>query len=98
LNQKVKFAIALDNGVRYEVQNPSDKLPATSDQQDNELSVVLRITYGDLSHLLTGDASQSIEQELLAVSSLASETHALLSAVVYKAGPMALVLRATRFS
>jgi competence protein ComEC len=77
--------IEIDDGVRLEILNPSDpsstKLsqPTTSDQSDNERSIALRITYGDFSLLLTGDAGAETEIKILAGGRP-------LSAVVYKAG------------
>jgi competence protein ComEC len=78
--------IELGDGVRLEILNPSSdpsstKLsrPATSDQHDNDLSVALRLVYGDFSMLLTGDAGEAAEREMLA-------SGRPLSAIVYKAG------------
>jgi len=78
--------IVIDDGVHLEILNPSNQLPAISDQHDNDLSVALQLTYNDFSLLLTGDDTQSIEKELSAVSGLASEPHAPLSVDVYKDG------------
>lgn len=72
--------IAIDDGVRLEILNPAtDGLSQTADRSDNDNSVALRLVHDDFSLLLTGDASQAVEEEML-------NSGRLLSAVVYKAG------------
>jgi len=72
--------IELGDGVRLEILNPSNPQPlAPSPGHDNDLSVALRLVYGDFSLLLTGDAGAAAEREMLA-------SGRPLSAVVYKAG------------
>ncbi|GAH44942.1 unnamed protein product, partial [marine sediment metagenome] len=71
--------IVIDDGVRFEILNPSNQSPATSDQSDNEGSVAMRLEYGNFSLLLTGDAGAETEIKMLAGGRP-------LSAVVYKAG------------
>ncbi len=72
--------IEIGDGVRLEILNPpSDQRPPTGDHHDNDLSVAFRLTYGDFSLLLTGDAGAAAEREMLASGQP-------LSAVVYKAG------------
>jgi competence protein ComEC len=72
--------IDIGDGVRLEILNPSSPQALTpSPGHDNDLSVALRLVYGDFSLLLTGDAGAAAEREMLA-------SGRPLSAVVYKAG------------
>ncbi|MBA7641181.1 ComE operon protein 3 [subsurface metagenome] len=72
--------IVIDDGVRLEVLNPTaDGRPQTAERSDNDRSVAIRLVYGDFSLVLSGDASEETEREILAVGGR-------LSAVVYKAG------------
>jgi competence protein ComEC len=72
--------IELGDGLRLEILNPTDpQSPIPDPQLDNDLSVALRLVYGDFSLLLTGDAGAAAEREMLA-------SGRPLSAVVYKAG------------
>ncbi len=68
--------IAIDEGVVLEVLHPSPGFWADS---PNEMSVVLRLDYGNLSVLLTGDSESAAEAALLAGASN-------LGSVVLKAG------------
>jgi competence protein ComEC len=57
----------LGDGVRLEILNPSSpQPPIPSPQHDNDLSVAIRLVYGEFSLLLTGDAGQAAEREMLA--------------------------------
>ncbi len=56
--------IALDDGVWAEVLNPPDPLPS-SEASDNTNSVVLRLGYGQVTFLLTGDLEAEGEARLL---------------------------------
>ncbi len=56
--------IELDEGLRLEVLHPGSKLLTTDGFNDN--SLVMRLTYGDVSVLLTGDIQARAERELLA--------------------------------
>jgi competence protein ComEC len=59
--------IIIDDEVRLEILNPTDpQSPIPDPQHDNDLSVALRLVYGDFSLLLTGDASEAAEREMLA--------------------------------
>ncbi len=55
--------ITIDDGVVLEVLHPAPGFWADS---PNEMSVVLRVTFGNLSVLLTGDAESAAEAALLA--------------------------------
>lgn len=73
-------SITIDDGVRIQVLNPANpQSPASDYQSDNEQSLAFRLTYGNFSLLLTGDASELAERKMLASSRP-------LSAVVYKGG------------
>jgi competence protein ComEC len=56
--------IALDDGVWAEVFNPPDPLPS-AEASDNTNSVVLRLGYGQVTFLLTGDLDAEGEERLL---------------------------------
>lgn len=55
--------IDFGDGVRAEVLHPPNPLLATDDENDN--SVVLRITFGSEALLLTGDAGADAESEII---------------------------------
>jgi competence protein ComEC len=57
------YRLDLGSGVMAEVLNP---LPATSDQTANNGALVLRVTYGDISFLLTADVEAATESILAA--------------------------------
>ncbi len=58
--------IELDSGVVLEVLNPPvGILPSRIDRSANNLSVVMRMTYGEVSFLLTGDVEQDVERHLV---------------------------------
>lgn len=58
--------IDLHDGVKMEVLNPTpDATEADGDEEINNLSVVLRVTFGKTSFLLTGDAEKKAEDEIL---------------------------------
>ena len=59
-------AIALDNGIRLEVLWPPQTLMSGSQSDVDNASVVLRLVYGDVSVLLTGDIYGDAERALLA--------------------------------
>jgi competence protein ComEC len=57
--------IDLDEGTVLEVLNPqSDRITGTASDVDNN-SVVLRLTFGDISFLLTGDIMEESERALI---------------------------------
>ncbi len=58
--------IALRGGVNIHVLWPEEKLLQKTSSDVNNGSVVLRITYGKISFLLTGDAQEEAEMNLLA--------------------------------
>ena len=58
--------IVLDSGVRLEVLGPRDRLLRGTSSDVNDASVILRLAYGEVSFLLTGDASQEAESDLVA--------------------------------
>ena len=58
--------IELDSGVVIEVLHPPrGRLPSRMDTNTNNLSVVMRVAYGDVSFLLTGDVEQDVERFLV---------------------------------
>jgi competence protein ComEC len=57
-----------DDGVVIEVLAPPDRLPAGASSDPNRASVVLRLTYGQISFLLTGDMFAEAEGRLLATN------------------------------
>ncbi|UCG23212.1 MAG: MBL fold metallo-hydrolase, partial [Chloroflexota bacterium] len=72
--------IIIEDGVQIEILNPTDnRRPVTDDQHDNDQSVALRLLYGDFSLLLTGDAGQPAESQML-------RGGWDLHSIVYKAG------------
>ncbi len=58
--------IGLSDGVRLDVLHPPERLLAHTTSDTNNNSVVLRLTYGHFSLLLTGDVEQEGEEVLLA--------------------------------
>jgi competence protein ComEC len=67
--------IVIEDGVRLEVVHPGDNL---SDAR-NDNSVSLRLVYGDFSMLLSADAEEKAEREMV-------ESGLPLQAIVYKGG------------
>ena len=57
------LSMAFDQGVRMEVLHPGPKLLAGNGFNDN--SLVLRLSYGEVSVLLTGDIGAAAERQLL---------------------------------
>lgn len=58
--------IRLDSGVVMEVLHPpAGRVPSRIDANTNNLSVVMRVRYGDVSFLLTGDVEQDVERYLV---------------------------------
>ena len=70
--------IALDDGVRIEVLGPPRELPRGTDSDVDNASLVLRLVYGDVSLLLTGDVFEAAERGML-------ESGAVLDSDVLKA-------------
>ncbi len=54
--------VALKGGVTIEVLWPQERLLKSTDSDANNSSVVLRLTYGDISFLLTGDIHERAER------------------------------------
>ena len=75
---KAGEVIAIDDGVRLEVLNPTGGQWSVGSDR-NEQSVVLRLVYGDFSLLLTGDVGEATEKEMIG-------SGRGFSALVYKAG------------
>lgn len=72
--------IVIEDSVTLEVLNPTGAGPLPAgDQHDNDTSLAIRLVYGDFSLLLTGDAGEEAEWDML-------NSGRNLSAVVYKAG------------
>ncbi len=58
--------IELGSGVVMEVLHPpAGRIPSRIDGNANNLSVVMRVTYGEISFLLTGDVEQDVERYLV---------------------------------
>ena len=57
--------INLGDGATIEVLHPSETLMAGTDSDLNNASIVLRVVYGDVSFLLTGDVFVEAEGEML---------------------------------
>ncbi len=55
----------LDSGVSIEVLGPPEDLPSSAAVGLNDASVVLRLVYGEVSFLLTGDSSSEAEGVLV---------------------------------
>ena len=58
-------SIHLGDGLTLQVLNPSHESKQPSERDSNNSSVVLRLQYGEVSFLLTGDIEEEIELELL---------------------------------
>lgn len=58
--------IRMDSGVALEILNPpAGTLPRAIDHSANNLSVVMRLSYGDVSFLLAGDIEKDVETHLV---------------------------------
>ncbi len=58
--------IELGSGVVMEVLHPpAGRIPSRIDGNANNLSVVMRVTYGEISFLLTGDVEEGVEKYLV---------------------------------
>ena len=57
--------IDLGDGATIEVLHPSETLMTGTDSDLNNASIVLRVVYGDVSFLLTGDIFVDAEREML---------------------------------
>jgi len=72
--------IIIEDGVRLEILNsfnPQSQIP--DPDLDNNSSVALKLIYGDFALLITGDAGEAAEQDMMASSSD-------LTSTVYKVG------------
>ena len=58
-------SIHLDDGLTLQVLNPALESSPPSERDSNNNSVVLRLEYGAVSFLLTGDIEEEVELELL---------------------------------
>ena len=58
-------SIHLGDGLALSVLNPPIDSNSSSDRNSNNQSVVLRLEYGEVSFLLTGDIEEEVELELL---------------------------------
>ena len=67
--------VIVEDGVRLEIVHPSKTL----NDGDNDNSVSLRLAYGNFTVLLTGDAEETAEREMVA-------SGRRLQAIVFKAG------------
>jgi competence protein ComEC len=66
-------------GLTIEVLHPIDPLPDNIEPGGDDIGVVLRVCYGEVSFLLTADVSQEVEAELM-------KLRANLSSTVLKVG------------
>ena len=66
-------------GVTIEVLHPENPLPDSAEIDGDDIGVVLRVCYGEVSFLLTADVSQQVEAELM-------KRRANLSCTVLKVG------------
>ena len=73
---KVGEIIHLDDGIHLEVLHPGDHL---STESRNENSVSMRLVYDNFTFLVTGDAEEKAEQDMLT-------TGLPLASIVFKAG------------
>jgi competence protein ComEC len=72
--------IDIGDGARLEILSPSVQLSQDPTSfADNDLSIVLRLVYGDFSMLLTGDAGTDVESKMI-------DSGKTLSSVVFHAG------------
>ena len=70
--------IQLDSGVVMEVlYPPPGKIPPRIDGNTNNLSVVVRVVYGEVSFLLTGDIEEDVERYLVDTQGQALRSHVL---------------------
>ncbi len=70
--------IQLDSGVMMEVvYPPPGKVSSRIDRNTNNLSVVIRVTYGEVSFLLTGDVEQDVERYLVDTVGAGLHSHVL---------------------
>lgn len=59
-------SIQMDSGIVLEVLNPpTGNLPPRINRSANNLSIVMRLSYGEVSLLLTGDIEQDVEHYLV---------------------------------
>ena len=59
-------SIQMDSGIVVEILNPPPgNVPSRIDRNANNLSIVMRLSYGDVSLLLTGDIEQDVERYLI---------------------------------
>ena len=59
------YVIDLGDGATIEVLHPTEALMTGTDSDLNNASIVLRVVYGDVSFLLTGDIFVEAEREML---------------------------------
>jgi competence protein ComEC len=79
-NAQAGEIIDLGDGVHLEILNPSSLQPLSPNpSHDNDQSIALRLVYDEFTLLLTGDAGDGVEMEMV-------ESRQPLSAVVYQAG------------
>ena len=70
--------IQLDSGVVMEVLHPPPgKITSRIDRNTNNLSVVIRLVYGEVSFLLTGDVEEDVERHLVGVWGQKLSSHVL---------------------
>jgi len=66
------YSAMLNDGTKIEILHPIKNAELSPDYDDNTL--VIRLSYGDVSFLLTGDLSQEAQTEMLARSVYAPST------------------------
>jgi competence protein ComEC len=72
VNVKAGYSVDIDDGVRLEVLNPNHQ-PELGDSLDDN-TIVLRLTYGKASFLLTGDLSRDGQSTVLESGALPGAT------------------------
>ena len=69
VSARAGMVVSLDSGAFIEVLGPPERLLRGTDSDVDNASVVLRLVYGDVSFLLTGDAFVEAENALIAAPS-----------------------------
>ncbi|MFQ6057995.1 MAG: DNA internalization-related competence protein ComEC/Rec2 [Anaerolineae bacterium] len=66
VHARAGMRLGLGHGVWAEVFNPTEEILAHAQARDNDTSIVLRLTWGEVSVLLTGDIEAGAEGRLVA--------------------------------
>jgi competence protein ComEC len=71
---EIGLQLNLDRGLEMLVLHPGAELPTGSEPNVNNSSIVTRLTYGQVSVLLTGDIEAEVEQRLVAQGATLAST------------------------